>query len=357
MQEERRRLRDALRAIQDEEAELERLLRESSSYAHEAGEQRSRLASVGLIGTTAAADHEHCPLCNSFLATPTPSAKEISTALKQIGVQLEVVARDRPQVEGHRRSLIARRNELEGHLQTNARLTRERVAESSRLQEQQALFLEQARALGRIGLYLETAHDADAEGSLARRLQDIATQIEQLELALDAEALAERIASALNLVGQDMTRLAQTLQLEHGSRAIRLDRKRLTLIADTNEGPIPLAQIGSGENWIGYHVVAHLALHKLFIERQRPVPAFLILDQPSQSQFPADPQEPGSPQPRDDDRAAVVHLFKELYTRRPNFLRSFRSSSSIMWTSRSLGFNRPFGHAGVAAKSWCPKVG
>jgi hypothetical protein len=167
-------------------------------------------------------------------------------------------------------------------LQTNAQLTRERVSESSRLQEQQALFLEQARALGRIGLYLETAHDADAEGSLARRLQDIATQIEQLESALDAEALAERIASALNLVGQ--------------------------------EGPIPLAQIGSGENWIGYHVVAHLALHKLFVERQRPVPAFLILDQPSQSQFPADPQEPGSPQPRDDDRAAVVRLFKELYT-------------------------------------------
>jgi hypothetical protein len=282
LQEERRRLRDDLRAVQDEEAELERLLRESSNYAHEAEEQRSRLASVGLIGTTAAADHEHCPLCDSFLATPTPSAKEISAALKQIGMQLEVVARDRPQVEGHRRSLIARRNELEGQLQTNAQLTRERVSESSRLQEQQALFLEQARALGRIGLYLETAHDADAEGSLARRLQDIATQIEQLESALDAEALAERIASALNLVGQ--------------------------------EGPIPLAQIGSGENWIGYHVVAHLALHKLFVERQRPVPAFLILDQPSQSQFPADPQEPGSPQPRDDDRAAVVRLFKELYT-------------------------------------------
>jgi hypothetical protein len=60
-------------------------------------------------------------------------------------------------------------------------------------------------------------------------------------------------------------------------------------------------------------VVAHLALHRLFIDRQRPVPAFLILDQPSQSQFPADPEEAGSPQPGDDDRAAVVRLFKELH--------------------------------------------
>lgn len=252
----------------------------------------------------------------------------------------------------------AGRNELEGQLQSNARLTIERVAESSRLQEQQALFLEQARALGRIGLYLETAQDAEAEGSLARRLQEINAQIEQLEAALDADALAERITSALNLVGQDMTRLAQTLQLEHGSKAIRLDRKRLTLIADTNDGPIPLAQIGSGENWIGYHVVAHLALHRLFVDRQRPVPAFLILDQPSQSQFPADPEEAGSSQPRDDDRATVVRLFKELHTAATELSPKLQIIVSwITWTSRSLGFNPRFGQDGADARSSCLKAG
>ena len=154
-----------------------------------------------------------------------------------------------------------------------------------------------------------------------------------------------------------MTRLAQTLQLEHGSRAIRLDRKRLTLIADTNEGPIPLAQIGSGENWIGYHVVAHLALHKLFIERQRPVPAFLILDQPSQSQFPADPQEPGSPQPHDDDRAAVVRLFKELHTAAADLSPQFQIIVVDHVDFKEPWFQRLFGHGGVTAKSSFQKVG
>ena len=94
LEEERRRLRDALRAIQAEEAELERLLRESSGHAHEAEEQRWRPASVGLIRPLT---KSICPLCNSFLATPTPSAKEISAALKEIGMQLEVVDRDRLQ--------------------------------------------------------------------------------------------------------------------------------------------------------------------------------------------------------------------------------------------------------------------
>jgi len=126
--------------------------------------------------------------------------------------------------------------------------------------------------------------------------------------------LAERITSALNLVGQYMTTLARALELEHGSKAIRLDRKKLTIVADTNEGPIPLVQIGSGENWIGYHVVAHLALHKLFHERNRPVPGFLMFDQPSQAHYPADPEDPSSPAPTDEDRIAVNRLFRQFHS-------------------------------------------
>jgi hypothetical protein len=50
-----------------------------------------------------------------------------------------------------------------------------------------------------------------------------------------------------------------------------------------------MAEIGSGVNWVGYHLLALLALHRYFIEKRRPVPAFLILDQPSQVYFPPDP--------------------------------------------------------------------
>ena len=91
-----------------------------------------------------------------------------------------------------------------------------------------------------------------------------------------------------------------------------LDRKKLTIVADTLNGPIPLSQIGSGENWIGYHVAAHLGLHRLFLARNRPVPGFLVLDQPSQAHYPADVEE-GAAQPSDEDRAAVINLFKRLY--------------------------------------------
>jgi hypothetical protein len=67
---------------------------------------------------------------------------------------------------------------------------------------------------------------------------------------------------------------ASRLQLEHGENSLRLDQKNLTVVADTVYGPLSLPQIGSGENWVGYRVAAHLALHKLFRTLDRPVPAF-----------------------------------------------------------------------------------
>jgi hypothetical protein len=45
--------------------------------------------------------------------------------------------------------------------------------------------------------------------------------------------------------------------------------------------------VGSGQNWVGYHVAGLLALHEHFLSmRDNPVPAFLVIDQPSQVYFP-----------------------------------------------------------------------
>jgi len=111
LQNERSRLREQLRGIQDEEGEFEKLLLDGEGYAREASEQRARLATIGLVKATDL-DHSQCPLCNSAVATPTPAAQDIAKALRQIGTQLDTVVRDRPQLEAHRRGLTQRRDEL-----------------------------------------------------------------------------------------------------------------------------------------------------------------------------------------------------------------------------------------------------
>jgi hypothetical protein len=72
--------------------------------------------------------------------------------------------------------------------------------------------------------------------------------------------------------------------------------------------------MGSGENWLGCHLIAHLALHHWFVDRDRPVPRFLFLDQPSQVYFPPESEDGESPSDlTQDDRAAVSRMFKLVF--------------------------------------------
>lgn len=89
----------------------------------------------------------------------------------------------------------------------------------------------------------------------------------------------------------------------------RLDMRNLSVVADTkSHGSIRLENMGSGDNWVGCHVLTHMALHRFFRERDRPVPAFLILDQPSKAHYP--PNAETDLVIDDDDRIAVRRLFK-----------------------------------------------
>lgn len=81
------------------------------------------------------------------------------------------------------------------------------------------------------------------------------------------------------------------LELEHCNNPYRLDLNKVTVVVDKPERPVPLKQLGSGSNWVGVHLITYFALHKLFIEGNRPVPNFLFIDQPSQVYFPSEIDE------------------------------------------------------------------
>ena len=78
------------------------------------------------------------------------------------------------------------------------------------------------------------------------------------------------------------------------------------MIAETEKGALPLNRIGGAENWLACHLFVHLALHKYFVEKQRPVPHFLILDQPTQVHYPDNYTElPGKFLPSQDEQADI----------------------------------------------------
>jgi regulator of replication initiation timing len=311
LEERRRRLRGELQELRDDIKDLQRLAREATEFETEASEQQARLASIELVAHDAA-EHATCPLCDSELATAVPAVDEIRKSLDRLDRQLSTVRRDNPRLQGQIAEFEAQRTTLEGELSVVQGDITTRIADNERLRIEQDQFTEQARVAGRIGYYLENARTlSDGEG-IRLQVARVRAEVVELEAALDQEAMEERLTTALGLVGRDLTEYAGRLQLEHGENSLRLDRKNLTVVADTINGPLFLYQIGSGENWVGYHVAAHLALHKLFRTLDRPVPAFLMLDQPSQAHYPTEKDLGEISGAEDEDQIAVARLYRLL---------------------------------------------
>ena len=116
-----------------------------------------------------------------------------------------------------------------------------RISENERLRIEQDLFTEQARMAGRIGYYLENARAVASDEGVRLAIARARAEVAELEQLLDQEALEERLTTALGLVGRDLTRYARQLDLEHGDNTLRLDRKNLTVVADTIDGPFGFA--------------------------------------------------------------------------------------------------------------------
>ena len=314
LDERRRSLLQQLQDLREEIDDVGRLSREASQFEVEASEQEARLASIGLIADAGEDEGETCPVCESHLAVSVPAVAEIQASLANVQTQLRSVRRDAPRLQERLAGLESRRAGLNERLRDVQTDIAKRIQDNEKLRLEQHQFAEQARVAGRISHYLENTAAVAEDSELPRQLDHLRAEIRELEAALDDDAAQERLMTALNLLGRDLTSIAKRLGLEHGENPLRLDLKRLTVVADTDEGPLSLAQMGSGENWVGYHIAAHLSLHTLFHRRGRPVPGLLMLDQPSQAHYPPERDERGRiDELPDEDQAAVRRLFRLLH--------------------------------------------
>lgn len=312
LQTERAQLNEAYRRAKEELRAAHGLMSEERGYSKEVGEQSARLKSIGVL--PASHDQPLCPLCASPLAEQIPSVSEIEEAVEETAQQLERVGRHSPQLQRVIDDLQRRVDDLKRRLTENREALTAVQASSDRLAQLRDATSRRALVLGRISLYLESLPEVQDSSTLRQDIAGIKTQIAALEAELSDERIAERLDSMLSLIGTKMTDWARRLQLEHSKYPLRLDLRRLNVVADTDDGPIPMDRMGSGENWVGYHLIAHLALHDWFVKKRRPVPRFLFLDQPSQVYFPPEKDIEGSMMELpEDDRIAVARMFELVF--------------------------------------------
>ena len=311
---ERDRLLEEQRRQREEVSAARAFERDEKGYSREASEQRARLTSIGIFEGS---DPGHaCPLCAQELpdVAAVPGVFQIKDALAEVSSRLESVTRAAPQVEKAIAELDSGLQRVQSALVKN-RAEMEAVRRSSdRLQQIQDVTAKRALIIGRISLYLESLPELPDTRALDEQAQRLREQCAVLDDELSDERVRERIESITSILGRRMTDWARELELEHSKYPLRLEIKKLTIVADTADGPVPMDRMGSGENWVGYHLIAHLALHEWFTERGQPVPRFLFLDQPSQVYFPPEKDVDGSmAMVGEDDRRAVSRMFRFVF--------------------------------------------
>jgi len=300
-----------LQIVKDRISAAKALASDRQGYSREAGLHLNRLQSIELFNSPEGKTPT-CPLCESVLPDGIiPSVADLEQSIQNLDTQVRSVEERSPQMEGVIRILQERMEDVKGRLRENREALEAVQASNRRLQAIRDRAARRSHVLGRVGFYLESLPHVDDRSDLRRKIEELKGIIATLEYELSDDAVQERIESILSILSLDMSKWARMLCLEHSEYPLRLSLKRLTVVADTSDGPIPMEQMGSGENWVGYHLVTHFSLHKWFVKKDRPTPRFLFVDQPSQVYFPADNDVDGSMEGiENEDREAVARMYQ-----------------------------------------------
>jgi len=306
LQAEQAALRNVLQSLQSQQAQARAYNASTSEYSEEAGVQAGRLESINLLGRVDGGT-SHCPLCQNELATPVPSVEDLRGSLTRLRGELEGVTTRRPRVDDR----IA---ELEGQI---GQVRRDLVTAREAIAAAQATpavdaddAAQRGYVRGRISMFLDSLPTAPPTGNRIVRIEELLREITQLDESLVDEAVRAEVDSILTRISRWMTKWAEDLRMEWQPSPHRLDISVLTVVAETEPRPTRMVQMGGAVNWLGCHLIAHMALQRWFSQESRPVPRFLYLDQLTGAFYPPD-GEAGTRE-RDAVRAVYKWLFAAL---------------------------------------------
>ena len=297
--------------------ELRRLLESSEAYGGAMRLQRDRLGLADWLRNAARENSENGEDPLAILSAAGQGRLEtLCSALAAIEIQLrshpsfsdtldKEVLRQRAFAE----VLLGRLSEIRREV-----ATLERDSDSAR--DAANRFDRTERFVGRLDQALRLYDRADPSSELREEIAQLRAQInELLKVVSDAE-IRRKLNNALDRVENHASRCIPKLDAEWPEAPIKLNVDELTVKVLRGNRDDYLWEIGSGANWLAYHVAITLALQHFFLaEPHHPVPAMLVFDQPSQVYFPkrvAHADETEESQLRDQDVLAVRKVFSLL---------------------------------------------
>ncbi|OEC87662.1 MULTISPECIES: DUF3732 domain-containing protein [Methanobacterium] len=326
--EENNDLRNELNRTRREIKSIEELNTYQSGFSNEANSQLLKIKSIELFED----NHNninYCPICESKINDKKiPSLEQLKKSSKQLESQIRDVEENSPQMQKVLEDLKNKKYNLELKLKEN-RMSRKKIQDSNlRLKRLKENSEKKIYLRGQIDLYVDSISDLVEDVDLQLEIDEINDRISHLKEETDPKKYNERMQKILEEINKSINNWAKFLNLQHPECPLSFDYKKLTLLVHFEKGPRPMSKIGSSATHRGYHILTHLALHKWFVENNRPVPRFLYIDQPSQSNF---IPENASKEKKEREHEDVLDIYKLLY----KFIKEIRPDFQIIVTDHA----------------------
>lgn len=293
--------------------EMQRLLSSSLTYGSAIRIQRDRLNISGWLRSKVADTSNPITVLSD---AGLEKLETLANALSGIEIQL----RAQPSLsDAFDKERLRLRGELE---ESTNRLTG--VRQEIALLEQRSELVRAAtfrqdrieRFIGRLEQALISLDRSEEGSDISEELAGLYNRVTELRRIYSEGQVNSKKANALRLIENMATTIIPLLDAEWPNAPIEILPDDLTIRVIHADRSDYLWEIGSGANWLAYHVAVTLALQRFFLEQpQHPVPGVLIYDQPSQVYFPRGFEGETVARPgrtRDEDIAAVRRVFEAL---------------------------------------------
>lgn len=317
-------IENSLFELRENRQELERKLetarqfsKKADGYTKEAVEQGDRLSSIKALPKDPKTGEWQWPFCEHNLGMSSPIAEALLGELQSLEEEMRMVVGDRPKLEAYMVEQQEAIRLLAEEIRIKELELSAAIAANEAIAEMGSRNNAAAKVVGRISLFLENSRPNDDLEMMESELRRLRLKVEELERKIDSDDTNERLASVMNNISSRMTRYIQELGAEFSEFPFRFDLSNLTVVVDRPERPVQMGRTGGAENHLAYHLAAILALHQFAVANNRPIPHFLIIDQPSQVYFPSEnvyKAADGSIQKTEEDAdlTAVRRLFEFL---------------------------------------------
>lgn len=288
LEEDLSQLRQDRRDVQSRIDAARQFAKRAGGYEAEAAEQLDRLASIKALPKNPGNGEWQWPFSERNLAMESPIAAALLGELKSLDSELRIATGQRPKLESYLSELTSKVDEIAGTIKQKEAELSAAISASEVISQMGSRNNAAARVVGRISLFLETLLPNEELTQLEAQNRRLYNKVKQLEDQIGADDSNERLASILNTISVNLSRYIQEFNAEFSPYPARLNLPQLTIIFDRPERPVPMARTGGGENHLAYHLSALLALHLYAAKNNRPIPRFLLIDQPTQVYFPSE---------------------------------------------------------------------